>query len=458
MTKEKKKKYKKLPGLKNQEPVKKRKPMPVYVLIDKNKPLMPTFRFGWVTRSLKTSKCKVVSLEPFTIQLLYDAETNVQEISFGVDTGSKHIGVSATTEKKELFSAQVEVRPPKGNNGIQTLLKQRKDARRNRRSRKIRNRKMRKNRKRGSGWLSPTSRALMQYHINIVNKVRRILPISKCYVELCKFDAHKILNPEVEGVGYQHGPLYGSENIKAYVRHRDKYKCQLCHGKSGDVHLDVHHIQHQSKHGPDHLNNLITLCKTCHDKVHRGELTVRKRKERSYNLSDIGIVGSMKTQLMQRLKEILPTYGTTGSWTAFNRKRFHIEKYHVADALCISGNYAARPLKAHYEYRTARRHNRKLHLEVFQKKSHKQRHDDRINKAPIERPYRAAIKSMNGFCRNDIVRYAGREFILDGMRRDGGFKILNRNNLKIANDNIDFKHLSIIHHNNPMFISRIVEN
>ena len=74
------------------------------------------------------------------------------------------------------------------------------------------------------------------------------------------------------------------------------------------------------------MNNLITLCKTCHDKVHRGELTVRKRKERSYNLSDIGIVGSMKTQLMQRLKEILPTYGTTGSWTAFNRKRNHIEK------------------------------------------------------------------------------------------------------------------------------------
>ena len=115
MTKE--KKYKKLPGLKNQEPVKKRKPIPVYVLDIDGKPLMPTFRFGWVRRNLKAGRSKVIYREPFTIQLLYDSERFIQKITLGLDTGSKHIGVSASTEKKELFSAQVEVRSPKANNG-----------------------------------------------------------------------------------------------------------------------------------------------------------------------------------------------------------------------------------------------------------------------------------------------------------------------------------------------------
>ena len=161
---------------------------------------------------------------------------------------------------------------------------------------------MRKNRKRSSGWLAPTSRSLMQYHINIVNKVRRILPVAECYAELCKFDAQKILNPDVEGVGYQKGNLYGWANARAFVLHRDKYKCKLCHGKSGDERLEVHHIQYRSQGGSNHLNNLITLCKTCHEKVHSGEAKLRKRKKKDYDLSDIGILGSMKTQLLKRLR------------------------------------------------------------------------------------------------------------------------------------------------------------
>lgn len=43
---------------------------------------------------------------------------------------------------------------------------------------------------------------------------------------------------------------------------RDKHKCQLC----GSVfNLEVHHIQPKSKGGKNYSDNLITLCKTCHD-------------------------------------------------------------------------------------------------------------------------------------------------------------------------------------------------
>ena len=82
----------------------------VYVLNMNGKPLMPTERHGKVRRMLRDGKAHVVRLEPFTIQLDYSAEENIQDVSLGIDSGSKHIGVSATTSKRELLTMQVEER------------------------------------------------------------------------------------------------------------------------------------------------------------------------------------------------------------------------------------------------------------------------------------------------------------------------------------------------------------
>jgi len=50
----------------------------VYVISKTGHPLMPSMRHGKVRRMLKTGKAKVVKRCPFTIQLLYDTEENVQ--------------------------------------------------------------------------------------------------------------------------------------------------------------------------------------------------------------------------------------------------------------------------------------------------------------------------------------------------------------------------------------------
>ena len=86
----------------------------VYVLNKNGQPLMPTERHGKVRRMLRDGKAHVVRLEPFTIQLDYSSGEQIQEISLGIDAGSKHIGVSATTEKKELLAMQVEERTDSG--------------------------------------------------------------------------------------------------------------------------------------------------------------------------------------------------------------------------------------------------------------------------------------------------------------------------------------------------------
>src|SRR5713226_9198715 len=109
----------------------------VYVLTCHRQPLMPC-QPRKARLLLKEGKAKVVKMVPFTIQLLYGSSGYKQEVSLGVDAGTQHIGVSATTEQKVLFEAEVL---PRGD--IQALLATRRQFRRARRSRKTRYRKCR---------------------------------------------------------------------------------------------------------------------------------------------------------------------------------------------------------------------------------------------------------------------------------------------------------------------------
>ena len=81
----------------------------VYVLNKDKKPLMPC-KPSKARKLLKNKKAKVVNRKPFTIQLLYWSTGYKQDISLGVDTGSKFVGLSATTTQKELYASTVELR------------------------------------------------------------------------------------------------------------------------------------------------------------------------------------------------------------------------------------------------------------------------------------------------------------------------------------------------------------
>ena len=73
----------------------------VYVLSKTGQPLMPTENHAKVRILLKQGKAKVVHRCPFTIQLLYSSTNYTQKVTLGVDSGSKHIGLSATTKDIE---------------------------------------------------------------------------------------------------------------------------------------------------------------------------------------------------------------------------------------------------------------------------------------------------------------------------------------------------------------------
>src|SRR5205809_5998489 len=83
--------------------------MKVFVLSKEGKPLMPTTpRRARVW--LKAKRARIVRQDPFTIRLRFATKEHVQPAKVGVDTGSKDVGIAATTNGEVVFQAEVHLR------------------------------------------------------------------------------------------------------------------------------------------------------------------------------------------------------------------------------------------------------------------------------------------------------------------------------------------------------------
>jgi N6-L-threonylcarbamoyladenine synthase len=195
-------------------------------------------------------------------------------------------------------------------------------------------------------------------HVKIVEKIYKLLPVVTTIVETAQFDLQKISNPAIQGTEYQQGSQLGFENVKAYVLFRDGHKCQRCKGKSKDKYLRVHHIESR-KTGGDSPGNLVTLCLTCHDTVHREGLT--KKFKRVPSLRDACQMTTTRkfvlAALRRRHPEVKETYGYITNHT---RNKHGLVKSHKVDARCVSGNPLAICTET-FLIKQARGQNRQLH-------------------------------------------------------------------------------------------------
>ena len=375
----------------------------VYVLNKDGHPIMPTSNHAKVRILLKTGKAKVIRRCPFTIQLQYSSTNYTQKISLGIDAGSKHIGVSATTESKVLYEADVELR-----NDIVNLLSTRRQNRRARRNRKTRYRKPRFTNRvstKKNGWLAPSVRQKVETHLTVVAKVHKILPISKIIVETASFDIQKIKDPTISGTEYQQGEQLDFWNVREYVLFRDGHVCQCCKGRSKDKILNVHHIESR-KTGGDAPNNLITLCETCHTGYHKGTVKLPKTIHRGMSFRDAGFMGIMRWAFYNRLKERYPNVSLTYGYITKNiRIKNGLPKEHYIDARCISGNPSAVSDGTYYYQKKVRCHNRQIHKNTILKGDIRKR-----NQAPY---------FVKGFRLFDKVLYKGQECFIFGRRSTG---------------------------------------
>lgn len=392
--------------------------MLVYVLKQNGQPFMPTERFGKVRRLLKEGKAKVVRREPFTIKLLYEPETDVvQECYCGVDTGSRHIGVAVIGNDRVLYQSQTELR-----SDIKKKMDARRAFRRNRRSRKTRYRKCRFSNKRNSireDRLPPSVKHKVQAHIDEIEFCKKILPISDLILEVSQFDTALMKNPaliseKVKHWGYQKGFNYGYSSRRSAILHRDNYTCQCCGKKN--CRLEVHHIKFKSNGGTDDEENLITLCKECHDGVHAGTVVLNKKPKKSKNLKHATHMSIIRSQLLKKYPDAIETFGFV---TAENRNHLKLKKDHYIDACVIaSGGLEFKELDVIFYKRRVSKGDYKL-------------------TQGIRGEQKLPTGKICGFRKFDKVGYFKKEYFIKG-RMSSGFAGL----MDIFGNEIDFSSMS----------------
>lgn len=385
----------------------------VFVINQRNQPLMPTTPRK-AKKLLKECKAKVVKLSPFSIQLLYATGENKQDITLGVDAGSKTIGISATTQKNELLSMEVKLRTD-----IPKLLKERREFRHSRRSRKTRYRKARflnRTKSKHKGWIAPSVDNKIQTHLRIVENAYKILPITKVIVECASFDIQKIKNPEIKSKEYQQGDQLGFWNVREYVLFRDNHKCQNpnCKNKNKDKILEVHHLLYKSEGGTDKPSNSITLCNKCHtSKNHKANNFLWKwcqEGKKAPSFKDAAFMGIMRWAFYNKLKILYKNVGMTyGYITKNTRIQQKLPKQHCVDAFCISENINAKLSNISYLVKQVRNHNRQIHKAKTLKNG--------IRKA------NQAKYTVNGFRLFDKVSYNKEICFIFGRRTSGYFNI-----------------------------------
>lgn len=311
--------------------------MLAFVLHRFGKPLMPC-RAQKAKKLLQEGKAKVVRKMPFTIKLSYSSSSYKQELTSGMDAGSKTIGSSVINKKGEVvYQAETHLRGEE----IKSKMDSRRSYRRGRRGRKTRYRKPRFLNRRGSTkWnrLPPSTKHNIEAHVREKKLIESILPISKWRVELASFDIHAISNPNVSKRAwwtYQQGEMYRFQNVKQYLLTRDDYRCQLCKKKK-NIELHIHHILFKSNGGTDTINNLITLCKPCHEELHKKKeaqkhsLQLKPKPKVTKHATEANIVGAQLRKAFGKFEE------TFGFITKVDRMEQGLEKRHFIDAAMIA--------------------------------------------------------------------------------------------------------------------------
>ncbi len=395
--------------------------MNVYVKNKNGNPLMPC-KPAKARKLLRDGKAKVVNRCPFTIQLLWDCQENVQEVTVGIDKGSRITGVSCVANGRILMSGEIHHRID-----IKDKMDARRANRRNRRNRKWYRPKRFLNRasSRKSGRLPPSIKANVEEVIRVVRRIP--LPISHIVIEDVQVDIARLnapkrkdsetLSPRLIGKAYQQSNRL-DENLRIATLMRDGFRCTQC--KKKKTRLDAHHILWKEHGGKDTIENLITLCKPCHRKVHQGKLQLDVDGVSGFN--DVIAQRTMqgKTYLYKELSKQASLDKVFGYQISAYRKSLSLPKTHNIDALCVATYQTGEVISA--EGFSAPRCNRDVRItprrdasqaqgENFYKinfrprQNRRQYHD--LPRKGLGRVRYQVNAELDGFRKGDIVRIKG---------------------------------------------------
>lgn len=184
------------------------------------------------------------------------------------------------------------------------------------------------------------------------------------------------------------------------------------------------------KTGGDAPNNLITLCKTCHEAYHAGKLQLKQRRDPSFK--NEAFMGIMRWAFFNQLRRTYPNIevkNTFGYITKYTRIKLCLSKTHRIDAFCIAGNLNAERLNYYWYQKQVRKHNRQIHkLKINAGGKRK------LNQSPYE---------VYGYRLFDKVKYKDDVGFIFGRRASGSFDIRKLDGTRIS-AGISYKKLKLI--------------
>jgi len=375
--------------------------MSVFVLDASKKPLTPCHP-AVARRLLSQGKASVFRRFPFTVILKESKEQTPTAAQLKIDPGSRISGMAILAGNKVLWAAELKHRGI----AIKESLKARSALRRGRRYRKTRYRHPRfpahkKNRLSGwntrpAGWLPPSIMSRVLNVMTWVERLRRLAPVSSISVETVRFDTQKMLNPEISGVEYQRGELWGYE-IREYLLEKWGRKCAYCGAKN--IPLEIEHIVPKGgRGGSDRVSNLTLACRKCNQK--KGNRTAAEfgfpniQRRAGQPLRDTAAVNAARLELLNRLRSTELTIApSSGGVTKWNRSRFGLPKTHWLDAVCVGWMPDAPTMRA-------------THVFAIAAKGHGVRQRVRTDPFGFPVSHKRRRKVWHGFKTGDIARAA----------------------------------------------------
>lgn len=373
----------------------------VFVLDRRGNPLQPC-RPDRARRLLKDGRARVHRVVPFVIRLVdRDVQSSVVDgVEVGIDPGSKTTGMAVfVTDRAGARQAVTLIELVHRGLAIKNALTSRAALRRGRRSRNLRYRAPRfNNRTRPKGWLAPSLAHRVITTTAWVDRIARWAPVTGLHVESVKFDLQIAKDPDITGVAYQQGTLFGYE-IREYVLEKWGRACVYCDATG--VPLNMDHLQPKSKGGSDRQSNLAPSCVPCnqrkdnvplavflaHDPARLARITAQMKRP----LRDAAAVNTTRWALVGALQARgYPVALASGGRTKWNRHQHVVPKTHALDALCVgeTAGVSGWPVT-------------RLDITCTGRGTYQRSMPDKFGFA---RAHRSRIKMHHGFVTGDLVR------------------------------------------------------
>lgn len=396
----------------------------VFVLDRRKRPLMPCTEKR-ARLLLKRGRAVVHRLHPFTIRLKdrLAEESTLQSVVLKLDPGSRATGVAIVRREETpaglvdhaLHLAEIAHR----GDAVRERMRKRAAYRRRRRTANLRYRAPRfDNRRRPEGWLAPSLRSRVGNVLSWTERYRRLVPVTCVEIETAKFDTQALQNPEISGIEYQRGELFGYE-VWEYLLEKWGRRCAYC-GADG-VPLEKDHIVPRSRGGTDRVSNLAVSCRRCNQA--KGNWTAEEfghpevQAKAKTPLKDAAAINTTRYAIRNGLCAMgLEVRLWTGGRTKRNREWFGLPKTHALDALCVGD--------------LARVSSWQIPVLAIQARGRGQRCRTNVDAHGFPVGYRMRFKTVHGFRTGDLVlamvpsgKRAGTHIGPVAVRASGSFRV-----------------------------------